>query len=212
MNQTNEKQKKLLLVLPILAIPFATLFFWALGGGKAAQTQTATGQLQGLNMKLPGAKLKNDSTENKLSFYEQAEKDSLKHQQARKDDPYYKADTADKSVKNDPPGRHDSGIVPKTDGSIMGRSFSSNGYSSSGANLAASEQQINRKLAALNRQISQPSAPPQQSMDYSGNAGNSNPDSELKHMQAVLQKMGGANNTPDPEMQQLSGMLDKICL
>jgi len=209
MNQTNEKQKKLLLVIPLLAIPFATLFFWALGGGKTAQAQNVA-QLQGLNMKVPGAKLKNDSAENKLSFYEQAEKDSLKNQQARKDDPYYKADSAHGAVKNDLLEHHDTGAVIKTDGSIIGRSFSTHGYGSSGASLSASEQQINQKLADLNRQINQPPIPIQQSMSATGNTGSSGSDTELKHMQETIQKMGGSSNAPDPEMQQLSGMLDKI--
>jgi conjugative transposon TraM protein len=203
-NTINEKQKKLLLILPLLVIPFATLFFWALGGGRDVQAQSVTGKLQGLNMKLPGARLKNDSAENKLSFYEQAEKDSLKYNQARKDDPYYKADTV---VKKDSLNRYDTGIAPKA-GAGIGRSFSTHGFGNTNASLAANEQQINQKLAALNRQISQPAAAAQNA-DYSGNGGNSGSETEVKHIPSAIQKLGGSG-APDPEMEQLSGMLDKI--
>jgi len=88
------------------------MFFWALGGGKAAHAQEAATQVQGLNMQLPGAKLKNDSAENKLSFYEQAEADSLKFKQLRKDDPYYKADSLKDSVKKNTLNHYDTGIIP----------------------------------------------------------------------------------------------------
>jgi conjugative transposon TraM protein len=207
MNSTNDKQKKMLLVLPLLAIPFATLFFWALGGGKV-NAQTDTGKLKGLNMQLPGAKLKNDSTENKLSFYEQAEKDSLKFKQARKDDPYYKSDTAKVPAKSDSISPRNVEHMPGYYGSTIGKSFSHQSLNSSSASLAADEQQINLKLAALNRQINQPPAPQQQPL--TGNeAPVNNSDSELSRLQAQMQKLNNAN-APDPQMQQLSGMLDKI--
>jgi len=207
-NIKDERQKKLLLILPLLAIPFATLFFWSLGGGKTAHAQAATATLQGLNMKLPGAKLKNDSSQNKLSFYEQAEKDSLKFKQLRKDDPYYKADSAKDIIKKDSLKHYDTGIVPKSD-NIIGRSFSTHSFSNSSASLAVNEQQINQKLAELNRQINQPPVPPKQQADNSGSSGNSRPDTQFSQLQAAMQKMNNAN-APDPQMQQLSGMLDKI--
>jgi conjugative transposon TraM protein len=190
----------------IYTIPFATLFFWSLGGGKAARAQAATAQVQGLNMKLPGAKVKNDSAENKLGFYEQAEADSLKFKQLRKDDPYYKADTGKTLIKKDSLKGFDTGSVPKGDNSMIGRSFSTKGLSTSRANLASNEQQINQKLNEINRQISQPSTPVQPTENAQSNSGNT---AQLALMQAEIQRLGNAN-TPDPQMQQLSGMLDKI--
>jgi len=207
MNIQEERQRKLLLVLPLLAIPFATLFFWALGGGKAAHAQVATATMQGLNMKLPGAKLKSDSAENKLSFYEQAEKDSLKFKQLRKDDPYYKADTNRNAAKKDSL-KAATGIVPQSD-NIIGKSFAVANLSTSRANLAANEQQINQKLAALNRQISQPPAQPQPPADNTAKTGSSLSDTQFAQLQAAMQKMNNAG-APDPQMQQLNGMLDKI--
>ncbi|RKR80679.1 conjugative transposon TraM protein [Mucilaginibacter gracilis] len=202
MKQTNEKQKKLLLMLPLLVLPFITLLFWALGGGKTAQAQSATAQVGGLNMKVPGAKLKNDSLENKLGFYEQAQKDSLKNQQARKDDPYYKADTT--RQPGDTVKRFDTGIAPKT--GTIGRSFTTRSLSNSSASLAANEQQINQRLSALNRQISQPSPTVQQ---QANSAGSNDSEAEIRRLQAIIQK-SGTSGAADPQMDQISTMLDKI--
>ncbi len=203
-NTNNEKQKKLLLVLPLLAIPFATMFFWALGGGKATQAQANTSQLKGLNMQLPGAHLKNDSAENKLSFYEQAEKDSAKYIEARKDDPYYKADTTIGS-KRDTVHLHDTGIIPKGYTNIGANGFSGHSITNSRLMLAADEQQINEKLATLNKQVNQPAL----TQPSQNSTGNSLSDTEIDQLQARLQKMS-SSNAPDPQMQQLSSMLDKI--
>ncbi|MEP6846738.1 MAG: hypothetical protein ABI861_12065, partial [Panacibacter sp.] len=85
------KKRKFLTVLPLLVIPFLTLAFWALGGGKGNnETITALNKRQGINLQLPNAKLKEDPAQNKLSFYNKAEKDSLAFKDEVKNDPYYK--------------------------------------------------------------------------------------------------------------------------
>jgi conjugative transposon TraM protein len=188
MTTLNDRTRKLLLVLPLLAIPFTTLFFWALGGG--ANAQSASSLYKGLNMKVPGAHLKNDSTENKLSFYAEAEKDSLKFKQQRKDDPYYKADTTK--------------LDTARKATIMGSadSFTTKGYNATGTDnhptrsLAANEREINQKLALLNQQVNQPPviAPSV---------------AAVKNMPASPVAVN-PDNTEDPEMKQLGGMLDKI--
>ena len=53
------RRRKFLLVLPLLVIPFVTLAFRALGGGKGADARTEqTSPHQGLNLELPGASIK----------------------------------------------------------------------------------------------------------------------------------------------------------
>ncbi len=54
----NVKQRKFLLVLPLLAIPFLTMAFWALGGGKGKEKMAVNGP--GLNLDLHDARLKED--------------------------------------------------------------------------------------------------------------------------------------------------------
>ena len=76
-----QKSKKMLLMLPVLVIPFLTMGFWALGGGKG---QKEVSETKGLNLELPEANLKEDKGLDKLSFYNQAEKDSLLFQTGTK--------------------------------------------------------------------------------------------------------------------------------
>jgi hypothetical protein len=82
-------KKKMLLLLPLLVLPFTTLLFWSLGGGTARATQS-TVTTKGLNTELPNANNKEASTD-KMSFYDLARKDSIDKAQALSMDPYNKA-------------------------------------------------------------------------------------------------------------------------
>jgi hypothetical protein len=84
------RKRKLLIVLPLFVLPFVTLLFWALGGGKASEVQAQKqNSKQGLNMELPDANLKDDKALDKLSYYEKAALDSAKLEELMKNDPYY---------------------------------------------------------------------------------------------------------------------------
>src|SRR5437764_1157157 len=82
------KKRKMLLVLPLLMVPFLTMAFWALGGGKGNPSGNAHGQ-SGLNLQLPSAHLKEDKSETKLTDYEKADQDSLKRESLRNNDPLF---------------------------------------------------------------------------------------------------------------------------
>src|SRR4051812_47885404 len=87
------KQRNFLLVLPAIVLPFLTFLFWSLGLiGVSDVKASAT---NGLNMQLPNAKLKENKSWNKLSFYEQADRDSARYREAMKNDPYYRTDGKD---------------------------------------------------------------------------------------------------------------------
>jgi hypothetical protein len=94
-SQAALRKRRLMLVLPLLVIPFLTMAFWALGGGKAGQAASSA-QEPGLNLDLPEAGSRNDDPASKLSFYEEADRDSLKLEELMRNDPYYKkgADTS----------------------------------------------------------------------------------------------------------------------
>ena len=84
------RQRKFLLVLPVLVIPFITLAFWALGGGKGSDAKAAQGDTQtGLNLELPNANFKKDEVMDKLGYYEKAASDSAKLIELMKNDPYF---------------------------------------------------------------------------------------------------------------------------
>lgn len=87
--QQVKRKRKLLLVLPVLVIPFMTAAFWALGGGKG-NAAGQVNQYRGLNTALPEAKLKDDKLMDKLGFYDKAERDSAKRSEWLRSDPSFK--------------------------------------------------------------------------------------------------------------------------
>ncbi len=58
-SQAYLRKRKMMLVLPLLVIPFLTMAFWALGGGQVRQNIT-TAKQPGLNLNLPDAGMKDD--------------------------------------------------------------------------------------------------------------------------------------------------------
>ncbi|QHS56584.1 conjugative transposon protein TraM [Mucilaginibacter sp. 14171R-50] len=72
-----DKQRKFLLVLPLLVIPFMTMAFWALGGGKN-QNQRVAGH-RGLDTDLPEAQFKDKGKTDKMAVYLAAQHDSLQN-------------------------------------------------------------------------------------------------------------------------------------
>lgn len=73
---TMNKQRKFLLVLPLLAIPFLTMAFWALGGGQTSSAGPATA---GIDVTLPEAQFKKEPGANKMSVYQAALRDSAQN-------------------------------------------------------------------------------------------------------------------------------------
>ena len=95
------RKRKMFLIIPLLIVPFMTMAFWALGGGKSSDVEKKIDKVQGLNLNLPNAHLKEHKLENKLSFYDRADKDSLKIAEWMRSDPYYKRMTPESLVSND---------------------------------------------------------------------------------------------------------------
>jgi hypothetical protein len=72
-----EKQRKFLLVLPLLVIPFMTMAFWALGGGKSQNQQIVNSR--GLDTDLPEAQFRDKDKTDKMSVYQAAQHDSTQN-------------------------------------------------------------------------------------------------------------------------------------
>lgn len=179
------KQRKFLMVLPLLVLPFLTMMFWALGGGKGEGATANAGLHPGINLKLPDAKLKDDKTLNKLSFYHQAALDSAKVRAAEKLDPYWRTLS----------GQPDSNA----------RGF--NDYS-----MDANKMKVYNKLDELKKVLNkagESSNYNQQpaSRDYSLKSYASV--KELDRLQLMMQSLKD-NEAEDPELTQLNEMLDKI--
>src|SRR5690606_11999264 len=103
--QKMKRQRKFLLVMPLLVLPFTTLIFWVLGGGQVQELQAQETPQNGFNLYLPEAKLTDDKQMNKMSYYNRAEQDSAKFRELRANDPNYKnsviSDTGDSLLKQE---------------------------------------------------------------------------------------------------------------
>ncbi|MBC8006293.1 MAG: conjugative transposon protein TraM [Verrucomicrobia bacterium] len=198
------RQRKMMLVLPVLIIPFVTMGFWALGGGQGLTKNNLADNNKGLNLQLPDANLKDDKNADKLSFYNEADADSLKRDELLRNDPYYKDSII--SRRNT--------LISDT-GNLLSTAPLYSGLNQSPYNKTAdaNEQRIYQKINEINKQINQPDNSTQ---------GNSNPNqlatnndsneqfsNEVDRLQDMMQQMNGSPEA-DPEMQQLNGTLEKI--
>ena len=60
-SQAYLRKRKMMMVLPLLVVPFLTMAFWALGGGDVVSNEKT--QTQGLNLRLPTPKISYDFTD-----------------------------------------------------------------------------------------------------------------------------------------------------
>jgi conjugative transposon TraM protein len=196
------QQRRFYMVLPLLVTPFITMIFWALGGGQGTPVQ-AQEVKSGLNTELPGAHFdKEDELWDKFALYEQAKRDSLKYEEARRNDPYYVVATLT--------GKGSLDTIPNEENKLNTSLGSKNKY----AQMDQNEAMINQKLEQLNRQLNQtdqPVKPVQKSSineDGATVSGNGMTE-DVDRLEKMMQIMAGSD-TNDPEMQQIESMLDKI--
>lgn len=196
------RQRKILLVMPLLVLPFITIMFWALGGGKMNAANGALVEKEGFNIKLPDANLKEGMALDKMNYYEQAALDSTKLEELIKKDPNYLS----QSFHGD--------STQTTNGTSYNQSSSKG---SNGLNSAMyrdpNEEKVHEKLEALQRAINKPIVSPTQSPDFNNYAkgGTSAMRSDdVERLEETMQSMNGQNEAQDPELKQLSGMLESI--
>jgi hypothetical protein len=186
------------MMLPVLVLPFLSIIFWILGGGQGASLQ-AHEIHSALNPELPGAHFdKNDNHWNKFALYEEARRDSIRYEQARRSDPYYAIATLMPQSDTIPEKRN------KLNASLGGKHKS--------GQLEDQEQLINQKLQQLTRQLNQSETAGSDQSIPPSNVSNS-PEHETNEDIARLEKMMSimaATDASDPELQQIDGMLDKI--
>lgn len=198
MNEQIKKKRRLLVVLPVIAIPFLTLLFWSMGGGKDDPDGTAEPS-SGLNTNLPGAG-PDDKQQDKLSLYDQALKDSLEMEEFRRADPYGKRQFlsyADSARYAD---------------SLRGLTLGSNIYYPGNArydNLGSreAEDRLSERLHDLENQLA--------IAEYKRNdyRASSNTMAEVDQLQASLEAgtlAGSAAGAPDAELEKIDGILEKV--
>lgn len=198
--KVTEKKRKFLLVLPVLVIPFLTMIFWALGGGKVASADAASAKETGINGKLPDANIKDEDGLDKMSFYDQAQKDSLKRKDMNHPDP----NSIQAALGAIDPQNQLSG--PLGVGSNI--NLNTSPYTGGGYN-DPTEAKINQKLQQLNSMLNQQqmvgnTASPSYQTNVSGT------EQSLMRLEKMMQQMHGSSQQADPETQQLDGLLEKV--
>jgi conjugative transposon TraM protein len=173
------------------------LIFWLMGGGK---TETVMGKADGgLNLNLPDAN--NKETEfNKLDFYNQAEKDSLKLKELMKADPNYTQ-------------RLDSDfLAPRDLYGLTPTSLNTSVYSSNSGGTVNQESRIYNRLNQLQSELNRNYASPQEnyySAPYRNNVAPSVSTEEIERLEKMMETMSGTEEE-EKEVTQLSSMMDKI--
>lgn len=208
------RKRKMMLVLPALIIPFLTLAFWAMGGGKINPNKnTETKKLTGLNLHLPDPKLKKETPLDKLGFYDKADRDSLKLKEEMRNDPYYQEQMGEKRTES---SNELEQIVQNSAGrfhqsSIAGENKLNTSPYNTNTNQA--EEKLMQKLSELNKVINQPQTQDAQTDDDTDIDNNLKIDSRLdgsiNHLEDMIQSMNQTGDS-DTELQQLSLMMDKI--
>lgn len=194
------RKRKMLLVLPVIVLPFITMAFWALGGGSGNEAN-ATIQTAGLNLNLPDAKLK-DSDGDKLSFYEAAEKDSLKLLEQMRNDPFYLSSPDTISSPTNEVEQMTMASANKYNQKLM-----TSPYGNASPNP---EQKLLEKIALLQNQLNKPEISVTDETDAQSFSIN---DDEFTGQVSKLEEMMNGMSTgsiEDPEIKQLGNTLDKI--
>lgn len=198
------QKRKLFTALPVLVLPFVTLFFWALGIA-GAQTEKPEVVPRGFNFNLPDANLENKDPLDKLGFYEKAHQDSMRLADLIKNDPYYRS-------------QNDTLFKGPDSSKLLGLATKGPGYGtitlpvSPYRPASPEEAQVYQKLskltaslnAATDEQVNR--EPIEEDAPFPTAKG---PD--LAKLEDLMRGMNsGAGTQPDPELDQLSGMLEKV--
>lgn len=196
------KNRKMMLVLPLLVLPFITMLFWVLGGGKGKETALSIERKPGLNMLLPNPKLKEDSSLDKMSYYDQASVDSIKREEQKKKDPNYSMIKADESSLE-----YDGYFDPDLTSMRSQKDGLKTGYLK-----PENEQKMYQKLEALQKAIAEPpkvSGYDQDMREFQYQKPPYGESAEMKNLEQLMAAMS-APSEPDPELAQLGGMLENI--
>jgi hypothetical protein len=172
-----EKQRKFLLVLPLLVIPFMTMAFWALGGGKNQNQQIVNNR--GLDTDLPEAQFKDKDKTDKMSVYQAAQHDST---QDGVSPAFLKSMGLDKTA----PQKTDSVVTADDQAQKIQ------------AKLAQLNKQLNQPQETRSGNNYEEPDPQQvkqlKKMMRNMNSGNSRPDPEMQQLNKMLDKIQAIQN------------------
>lgn len=197
------QKRRLFTVLPLLVLPFITMFFWALGLAKTESPEAAPGP-QGFNFNLPDANLENKDPLDKLGFYDKARRDSLRLAELMKNDPYYRQ-AADTGRRTD--SSKLLGLATKGPG-YGTYPLPASPYENVDPNEAKVYQKLNQLTASLNSATDAQVKPDGEDLPFPS----SPPNPDLSRLEELMRGAGSdqAADTGDPELKELSGMLERV--
>lgn len=205
------RKRKMMLVLPLLVLPFLTMAFWAMGGGKSGNKKPSQVQTQGLNLQLPNAVIKDDKMADKMSFYDQSDRDSIKMAELIRNDPYFrKEDSLQSAYLNELEYITESSAEKFNQSSITQQTgLKTTPYDRSGN---PTEEKVIKKLAELNNIINQSenSALQNNNKEKYEDTENYSLGSDVDRLESMMKVMSEKGNGNDPEIKQLENTLDKI--
>jgi conjugative transposon TraM protein len=184
------KERKFLVIMPLLIIPFLTMAFWALGGGRQSASAFENSNAQGLNATLPQAQFKDQKAQDKMGVYQTAKTDSASSANSGVSESFVRSMGLDAAS-----AAHNDSATQRSTANLTG-----------GLTVAdVNEAKIQAKLAAINQQINHP-----ETANYG--AGPSAPQSaaDVKRLELMMKAMNGNGGGNDPEMKQLTQMLQQI--
>jgi len=198
-SQAYLRKRKMMVVLPLLVVPFLTMAFWSLGGGNVARGEMK--QTQGLNLRLPNPKL-SDEFADKLSFYDKADKDSMKLAEQIRNDPYYLHNDSMQNV-------YLNQVAVATDKFKLSPNLQG-GLKISVDDKITTEDKVMKRLAELNKALDQPEQDiPKNDMPDESGVKNLNFGNDVDKLEAMMQSLNKVNGE-DPEIKQLDKTLEKI--
>lgn len=202
-NVSKEKrEKRFLLMLPLLVLPFLVLGFWFLDGGRGNGQDGTNDQSSGLMIELPNANLKEDKQMDKMSYYDQARMDSLKRMEQLRNDPYYRKDSIH------PFRGYDQQLLGTGGG--FGQGNSPYGNQSPGTYKDPNETKVYERINALNALLNQNTAgSPQQHQQNADQQPYLNK-AEVDRLENLMKITQQPTKEPDTEMLEISEMLEKV--
>lgn len=204
------RQRKFLLFLPVLVMPSVTVIFYLFGGG-SSNTAKAEGTVsgKGLNTSLPNANLKKDNSWNKLQYYEQADKDSVKRKELLKNDPNYKANQVNIASQNIDTSQSIKSSIRtynSTSSAHQSNSYTDPNEAKVYAKLAELDKELNKSAQTIEK------APLVTKKDsyYLNQSSAKDNSTDISRLEKLMQMSERKEDNEDPEMAELNGMLEKI--
>jgi len=182
LNEQQQRKRRFYLVLPLLILPFMTLGFWALGGGRGVPLSQVRSDSKGLDATLPQAQFKAQQAQSKMAVYQESKTPT------------------DGEAGISPDFMNSLGISKKDS---VTNSQDGMAFSEAAPSAAEQSEKIEAKLAQINRHLQEPSRP-----DTYEDAEEQITAKKVKKLNQMVRSTG--SSAPDPEMQQLSQMLRQI--